>query len=144
MVQLSTFIIVEEGRAFAPVTIRAEELLVGRARQCGVRLNDPSIPLALAGIKEIEKRFYFLPLGSSPFGDKKRTPITVNGRELTGDVALATGDLLVIGACRLLVDKDGDALILRVSYPDGPTATEPFPSASERPLNSSVKEGVGT
>jgi hypothetical protein len=136
MAELSTFIIIEEGRPFAPVTIRSEELLVGSARRCGLRLNDPSIPLALAGIKETDGRFYFLPLGFSPFSDAKLTPIIINGRELTGDAALAAGDVIVIGGCRLLVDKDGEALVIRFSYPDRQVLSEPSAAAaSSLPLD---------
>jgi hypothetical protein len=139
MAEPSTFIIVEEGRPFAPVRIRSKELLVGSARQCGLRLNDSSIPLAVAGIKKIEGCFYFLPLGFSPFSDAKRTSISLNGRELMGDAALAAGDVIGIGGCRLLVNNDADTLVIRLSYPDREMATELSAAmASGRP---SVKGG---
>lgn len=133
MAQLSTFIIIEDGRGFAPVTIRSEGLLLGHARQCGLQLDDPSIPAAVGGIRAKEGRFYFLPIEASRFGDTKRTPITINGREIIGDTALAAGDLVLIGGCRLLLEKDGDALVIRLSYPDEPTAAQQLSPASKRP-----------
>jgi hypothetical protein len=140
MSELSTFIIIEDGRAFAPVTIRSKELLVGRARQCALQLNDPKIPLALAGIKEMAGRFYFLPLRFSHFSDAKRPAIILNGRQLVGDTALASGDILTIEGCRLVVDRDAEALVLRVSYSDQQMATEPIPSVTEGPLTASARE----
>ncbi|HEV7683909.1 MAG TPA: hypothetical protein VGO68_17395 [Pyrinomonadaceae bacterium] len=122
MAELSTFIVVQEGRAFAPVTMRSEGLLLGHARECDLRLNDPSIPPALAGIKEIGDHFYFLPLEPSPFEDAKRTAVEINGRDVRGAAALASGDVLVIGSYRILVDKQGDALVLRLNYPDPETS----------------------
>lgn len=122
MSELSTFIIVQEGRAFTPVTVRSEGLLLGRARECDLQLNDPSIPPALAGIKEIDGRFYFLPIGASPFEDRKRTAVAINGRDVRGEAALASGDVVGIGRYRLLIEKQGDALFVRVSYPDPQTS----------------------
>src|SRR5437016_4543760 len=129
MAELSTFIIVREGRAFAPVTIRSEGLLLGGTHECDLQLNDPSIPLAVAGIKEIAGRFYLLPIEPSPFDQAKRTPIAINGRESTDDAALAAGDVLAIGSYRLLINKQDDALVLTVTYPNPPTAAEASDSA---------------
>jgi hypothetical protein len=120
MAQLSTFIIIEDRREFAPVAIRSEGLLIGSSRRCGLRLKDPSIPPALGGIREIDGNFYFLPFQFSPFSESKRILVTINGREIVCDVALAAGDQITFGQCHLLLDKNGDALVIRVTYSDMP------------------------
>jgi len=112
---MSTFIIIQEGRAFAPVTIRSDELLIGSAIECGLQLNHPSVPMALAGIKHLKDGFYFLPVKTSPFSDAQTIPILFNGYELAGDVALADNDTITAAGFRLQVKKDGDALVIRVS-----------------------------
>src|SRR6185503_7267204 len=99
---MSTFVIIEEGRVFAPVTIGSDELLVGRSPECGLRLKDPAIPMALAGIKQMGERYYFLPLKDSPFGSAQAPNILFNGRELLNEVALTDGDVIVVEGCRLL------------------------------------------
>jgi hypothetical protein len=113
---MSTFVIVEEGRVFSPVTIRSDELLVGSAPECGLRLNHPSIPMALAGIRESDGKYHFLPLKNSPFSDALPTQILLNGRELLEDAVLTDGDLIAVEGCQLLVETDGDVFLLRVNY----------------------------
>ena len=125
MAQLSTFIIVQEGRDFAPVTVQSGELLLGRDRDCDLQLPDPAIPPKLAFIKEINFRFYLYPIEPSPFDAGADAPITINGRALTGEVALATDDVLTIGICRLRLKKDGSALVIRVAYPEPSTLVSP-------------------
>ena len=118
---LSTFILVQEGRPFAPVTIRAEELLLGRGAVCALQLNDPTVPLVLSVISEIDGRFYFERIEASRFDETKQISITINGRELIGKTALAVDDSVVIGEYRLIVDSDNEALVLRVTHSEPPT-----------------------
>ena len=120
---MSTFVIIEEGRAFAPVTIRSEGLLVGRSLECGLQLKDPSIPMALAGIKQIGEKYYFLPLKHSPFASAQAPAISLNGNEVLDDVALASGDEITVERSRLVFTEEADTLIIRVSYADEKSLT---------------------
>lgn len=120
---MSTFVIIEEGRAFAPVTIQSEELLVGRSLECGLQLKDPSIPSALAGIKQLAESYYFLPLKDSPFSAAQAPTIIFNGRELLDDVALTNGDVITVGGSRLVFTEADDTLVIRVSYADEKSLT---------------------
>jgi len=153
MSTLATFIIVQEGRAFTPVTIRAEGLLVGRARECALRLNDPSLPMVLASIRENHGRFYFSPLIPSPFDKAKRSLISLNGREVRDEIALAGGDTLLIGDYRLALDENDGALVLKVTYPEDPAITSPgtdaetdqvTPKSSTRMVAGKVASRAGT
>src|ERR1700741_3162053 len=130
---MSTFVIIEEGRAFAPVTIQSEELLVGRSLECGLQLKDPLIPMAVAGIKQLAETYYFLPLKDSPFSSVQAPTILFNGRELLDDVALTSSDVITVGCSKLVFTEADDALVIRVSYADeksltpGTTTKQPSP-----------------
>ena len=130
MSELSTFVIIQEGRAFAPVRITSEGLLLGRARECDLQLNDNSIPLALGGIKEVEGRFYFLRNEPSPFDEPEPEQIQINGRTVRSEEALASGDVLTINSYRILVGIENSALVLRVSYPDPTSSSVPSSGGS--------------
>jgi hypothetical protein len=127
---MSTFVIIEEGRAFAPVTIQSESLLVGRSLECGLQLKDPAIPMALAGIKQIGGRHYFLRLKDSPFASPQAPTIFFNEQELLDDTALSSGDEITVEHSRLVFAVEADTLVIRVSYLDEKSLT---PSTSKTP-----------
>src|SRR5436190_4172696 len=131
MARLNTFIIIQEGRAFAPMTVQSEGLLVGSSPRCSLQLNDRTVPSLLAEIRGREGHFYFQALESSPFDETKSAPISINSRQIVGDVALADGDLITIGQSRITLEMQVDKLVLRVGYQDavqalsGSDAAEP-------------------
>jgi hypothetical protein len=138
MAQLSTFIIIRQGRAFSPVTIRSEGLLLGQASVCELQFSDPSMPPVVAGINEIDGRFYLVRIEPSPFDETKQLSITINGRELIREAVLAAGDLMVIGGYRLTLDKVGDSLEIRVTHLDEElTAETPVSGSVHEPVRSS-------
>jgi len=118
MALLNTFIIIQEGRAFAPVTVQSERLLVGSSPRCSLQLNDRTVPSLLGEIRGREDHFYFQTLESSPFDETKSAPISINGRQIVGDVALADGDVITIGQSRVTLELKVDQLVLRVGYQD--------------------------
>jgi len=122
MSESGTFEIIDEARAFTPVIIQSGGLLVGRARDCDLELNDPSIPLVLGGIKQVGDRFYFCRY--KPWHDKAEdVRLLINGRTLRVEEALASGDLLVVGGYQIQLSTKPNKLVLKVSRADAEAAS---------------------
>lgn len=107
--QESTYIIAREDQAVDPVKLVVEGLAIGRAPDCELVLNHPTVSRVHAGIKESEGRYYLFHLSPS-------NSTTLNGRLVEEKEALAAGDVIQIGPFFLHISYDGDALSLRVVY----------------------------
>src|SRR5690349_24326713 len=91
------FIIVRQDLTIDPVTIISEGLLIGRLSECEVRLNHPSVSRVQAGIKQFDNAYYLFSL-------RPRNPVTLNGKPIEENEALAAGDVIEIGPFQLEVD----------------------------------------
>src|SRR6266550_7108031 len=112
--EASTFIIVREERAVDPTTLFVEALRIGRAPECELLLNHPTISRLHAGIKEIEGRFYLFHLSST-------NPTTLNGKLVAQEApeALATGDEVRAGPFFLRIDLKNEAMVVTVTLQIG-------------------------
>ena len=104
----NNYIIIREDLLLDPLSIRSEGVLIGRLTQCELSLNHPSVSRAQAGIKFIDSSYYIFNLRSA-------NPVIVNGRAISGNEALASGDELEIGPFKIDVDIAEENLILKVS-----------------------------
>ncbi len=117
MVTRNQFVIVRDDLLTDPVTVISEGLLIGRLRECELLLNHPSVSRAQAGIKEIDENYYLFPLRPS-------NPVTLNGKEVEDNEALAAGDVLGVGPYQIEVDDTEPCLVLRVSLLIGMKASD--------------------
>ena len=106
------YIIVRNDLAVDPVTIISDGLLIGRLPECEVLLNHPSVSRVQAGIKQIEDSYYLFPL-------RPRNPVSVNGKLVEENEALASGDVIDVGPFRLEIDIADDGLVIRVELQIG-------------------------
>ena len=108
--QISNYIIVREDRAVDPVTIVSEGLMIGRAPNCELVLNHPTVSRIQAGISEINGRFYIYNLSRS-------NATTLNGRVIEAEQreAIADGDAVQIGPFVLYFEPRADTLTIRVT-----------------------------
>lgn len=111
------FVIIRDDLLTDPVTVISDGLLIGRLRECEVLLNHPSVSRAQAGIKQIEDDYYLFALRPS-------NPVTLNGKAVEDNEALAAGDVLGIGPFLLEIDDTEEALVIRVSLLIGKQASE--------------------
>jgi len=106
------YIIIRDDLLTDPVTVITEGLLIGRLMECELLLNHPAVSRAQAGIKQIDDSYYLFPL-------RPNNPVTLNGKPVVGNEALATGDILGIGPFRIEIDDTDESLVLRVSMQFG-------------------------
>ena len=106
------FVITRQDLAIDPVTIISEGLLIGRLPECEVRLNHPSVSRVQAGIKQFEHGYYLFSL-------RPKNPITLNGKPIEDNEALAAGDIIEIGPFQLEIDSSDDSLLIRVELQIG-------------------------
>lgn len=107
--EANTFIITREDRSFDPVTLISEGLAIGRAPDCELNLNHPTVSRLHAGLRKIDGRFYIFHLSPS-------NSTTLNGKLVEEKAALADGDVVQIGPFFLFINSEGDALSVRVRY----------------------------
>src|SRR5882762_11892076 len=112
--QDSTFIVVREDRALDPTTLFVEALRIGRAPECELLLNHPTISRLHAGIREIEGRFYLFHLSST-------NPTTLNGKLVAPEApeVLAPGDEVRAGPFFLRIDHKDRAMVVTVTLQIG-------------------------
>jgi len=111
------FVITRQDLAIDPVTIISEGLLIGRLPECEVRLNHPSVSRVQAGIKQFEHGYYLFSL-------RPKNPITLNGKPIEDNEALAAGDIIEIGPFQLEIDSSDDSLLIRVELQIGAQVSE--------------------
>jgi hypothetical protein len=106
------YLIIRDDLPIDPVTVISAGLLIGRLMECEVLLNHPTVSRAQAGIKQIDGHYYLFPLRPS-------NPVTLNGKAVEDNEALASGDVIGVGPFRLTVDITEAALVVRVSVQIG-------------------------
>ncbi|HEX5708168.1 MAG TPA: FHA domain-containing protein, partial [Pyrinomonadaceae bacterium] len=108
--QNSTFVITREDLSQDALTLVTDGLKVGRLPSCELLLNHPTVSRLHAGIKEADGRFYV-------FNFSQSSGTTLNGRVVPVEEAeaLADGDVLQIGPFSLHLDREGDALHIKVT-----------------------------
>jgi hypothetical protein len=111
------YIIVRNDLHVDPVTIITDGLLIGRLPACEVPLNHPSVSRVQAGIRQFDDDYYIFPL-------RPRNPITLNGRPLEENEALASGDAIEVGPYRLEIEITEEALVIRVELRIGTQLSE--------------------
>jgi pSer/pThr/pTyr-binding forkhead associated (FHA) protein len=108
--QHSKFIIVREDIAVDPTTVVADGLKIGRLPTCELVLNHPTVSRLHVGINEAGGRFYLYNFSQS-------SGTALNGRAVATDSAevIADGDAVQIGPFFLYFERQGDALLIRVT-----------------------------
>jgi hypothetical protein len=115
MSQQNKYIIIREDLVQDPVTIISDGFLIGRLLECELLLNHPAVSRTQAGIKEV-RNTYFL------FNLRPSNPVKLNGKAVEGNEALSAGDTLEVGPFHLDIDRNEDALVIRVSLQIGRVA----------------------
>lgn len=130
------YIIIRNDLLTDPITIISDGLLIGRLPACEVLLNHPSVSRAQAGIKQVEGNFYLFPL-------RPRNPVTLNGKPVEENEALASGDVIAAGPFRLEIEITEEALMIRVELQIGMKPSEiDVSDAGLSTANLEVPEGV--
>jgi len=112
MAARNQYVIVRNDLAVDPVTIISDGLLIGRLPTCEVLLNHPSVSRVQAGIKQIEDAYYLFSL-------RPKNPVLLNGKPVEENEALASGDVIEIGAFHLEIDIVDEGLSIRVELQIG-------------------------
>jgi FHA domain/Class III cytochrome C family len=117
--QDSKFVIVREDLNVDPVALVSDGLKIGRLPSCELVLNHPTVSRLHAGVNEADGRFYLYNFSHS-------SGTTLNGRVVAIEAAevLADGDLLQIGPFFLHIDRQPDALHIRVRLEVALTAAD--------------------
>jgi hypothetical protein len=123
------FVIIREDLVQDPLTVVSDGLLIGRLVDCELLLNHPAVSRVQAGIKVVEGNYYL-------FGLRPSNPVTLNGKPVEGNEALAAGDILGLGPFVLEIDEADDALFIKVSLQIGRVAV---PGDSSSPDLSTAK-----
>jgi hypothetical protein len=110
------YVIIRADLLTDPVTVISDGLLIGRLMECEVLLNHPAVSRAQAGIKQIDENYYLFPL-------RPNNPVTLNGRPVEGNEALAAGDIIGVGPFRLDIEDTEESLVIRVSLQIGMIAS---------------------
>lgn len=114
---MNQYVIIRDDLPIDPVTVVTEGLLIGRLHRCEVLLNHPSVSRVQAGIKQIESDYYLFAL-------RPKNPVLLNGKAVTDNEALASGDVIEVGPFRLEIDNAGESLTLRVELQIGMKPSE--------------------
>ena len=112
MAAKNQYVIIRDDLPIDPVTVITEGLLIGRLMECELLLNHPTVSRAQAGIKQIDQNFYLFPL-------RPNNPVTLNGKPVEGNEALAAGDVVGIGPFQLEIEETEESLVIRVSLQIG-------------------------
>src|SRR5215467_7895428 len=114
---MNRFIIIRDDLPVDPVTVVSEGLLIGRLLQCDLLLNHPSVSRVQAGIKQIDDNYYLFSL-------RPRNPVTLNGKPVEENEALAAGDIIEVGPFQLEIDTAEHGLVIRVELRIGMKPSE--------------------
>src|SRR6185503_16441553 len=112
MAARNQYVVVRNDLAVDPVTIISDGLLIGRLLTCEVLLNHPSVSRVQAGIKQVEDGYYLFPL-------RPKNPVLLNGKPVEENEALASGDIIEVGAFHLEVEITEEGLLLTVALEIG-------------------------
>jgi pSer/pThr/pTyr-binding forkhead associated (FHA) protein len=107
--QDSRFVITREDLNVAPAVFVSDGLKIGRLPSCELVLNHPTVSRLHAGINEADGRFYLYNFSHS-------SGTALNGRVVPVEAAeaLVGGDVIQIGPFFLYVERESDALYVRV------------------------------
>jgi len=111
------YVIVRNDLAVDPVTIISDGLLIGRLPTCEVLLNHPSVSRVQAGIKQVEDGYYLFPL-------RPKNPVLLNGKPVEENEALASGDVVEMGAFHLEVEINEQGLLITIELEIGAKPSE--------------------
>ena len=111
------YVIVRNDLAVDPVTIISDGLLIGRLPECELLLNHPSVSRVQAGIKQVEDGYYLFPL-------RPRNPVKLNGKPVEENEALASGDVIEVGAFQLEIEIGDEGLFICVELRIGTGPSE--------------------
>jgi pSer/pThr/pTyr-binding forkhead associated (FHA) protein len=111
------YVIVRHDLPIDPVTIINEGVLIGRLPECEVLLNHPSVSRVQAGIRQVDGSYYLFPL-------RPRNPVLLNGKPVESNEALASGDVIEIGAFHLDIEINELGLVLTVELEIGTGPSE--------------------
>ena len=106
------YIVIRNDLDVDPVTIISDGLLIGRLPECEVLLNHPAVSRVQAGIKQVDDGYFLFPL-------RPRNPVTLNGKPVEENEALASGDVIDVGPFQLEVDIGDEGLVIRVELQIG-------------------------
>jgi FHA domain len=136
MAAKNQYLIIRDDLPTDPVTVITEGLLIGRLMECELLLNHPAVSRAQAGIKQIDDNFFLFQLRPS-------NPVTLNGKAVEGNEALATGDVLAVGPFLLEIDHTEEALVIRVSLQIGMVAAATDASSASLTTDQLVSPSEG-
>ena len=111
------YVIVRNDLAVDPVTIISDGLLIGRLPECELLLNHPSVSRVQAGIKQVEDGYFLFPL-------RPRNPVLLNGKPVEENEALASGDIIEVGAFQLEIEIGEEGLFISVELQIGTRPSE--------------------
>ena len=114
---MNQYVIIRQDLPIDPVTIISEGLLIGRLPQCEILLNHPSVSRVQAGIKQFEDNYYLFAL-------RPKNPVTLNGKPVEENEALAAGDIIEVGPFQLQIDTADDTLTVRIEMRIGMKLSE--------------------
>lgn len=117
MAARNQYVIVRHDLPIDPVTIITEGVLIGRLPECEVLLNHPSVSRVQAGIRQVDDNYYLFPL-------RPRNPVSLNGKPVETNEALASGDVIEIGAFQLEIEITEQGLIVTVELQIGSGPSE--------------------
>ena len=117
MAARNQYVVIRNDLAVDPVTIISDGLLIGRLPTCEVLLNHPSVSRVQAGIKQVEDGYYLFPL-------RPKNPALLNGKPVEENEALASGDVIEVGAFQLEIEIVDEGLSLRVELQIGTGPSE--------------------
>ena len=111
------YIIVRNDLDVDPITIVSEGILIGRLLACEVPLNHPSVSRVQAGIRQFDDDYYIFSL-------RPNNLLTLNGKPLEDNEALAAGDIIKVGPFQLEIESTEEALVIRVELLIGTPPSE--------------------
>ncbi len=107
--QIGRFVITREDRSIDPVTVVAEGMAIGRAPDCELHLNHPTVSRLHCGIQRHGAEFYL-------YHFSKSNATTLNGLLVEDRAALSEGDQIQLGPFVVTVTIRGRALHAEVRY----------------------------
>jgi pSer/pThr/pTyr-binding forkhead associated (FHA) protein len=130
------YIVIRQDLTIDPVTIVTDGLLIGRLSECELLLNHPAVSRVQAGIKQFDNAYYIFSL-------RPKNPVTLNGKPVLDNEALAAGDIIEVGPFHLEIDTTENALVIRVELRIGLRMSEIDVSDPGLSTENLVEPGAG-